>query len=100
MSHNYQLSVGSFGYYKKIFVSMLLFKLKLMEGVYEKNTAPNMELLNAVLRLEELILKVNLNAETVPEYSYDKALLLLTDINGKPLSIEEQRVLKKIINSD
>lgn len=71
-----------------------------MEDAFEKKTSPNMGLQNAILHLEELILEVNLNAETVPEYSYEKALLLLTDINGEPLSFEEQQVLKKVINDD
>jgi hypothetical protein len=71
-----------------------------MEDAFEKKTYPNMELVNAVLRLEELILQVNFNTEVVPEYSYDKVLLLLTDINGATLSFLEQQVLKKIINDE
>ena len=77
---------------------MLLFKLKLMENVLKKNGDPNTEQLKAALRLEKLVLEVNFNVEEVPEYSYEKTLLLLSDINGKALSFEEQKLLKAIID--
>lgn len=77
---------------------MLLFKLKLMENVLKKNGDSNTEQLKAALKLEKLVLEVNFNVEEVPEYSYGKTRLLLSDINGKALSFEEQKLLKIIID--
>ena len=78
---------------------MLLFKLKLMEGVLEKNTPENMEALKAVVKLEKLILEVSLENEEMPEYSFDKALLLLNDINGESLTSREEQLLHQLINN-
>lgn len=77
---------------------MLLLKLKLIECVLEKDTIKNMEKLNRVIKLQSLLLKINFKVELVPEYSYNKLLLLLNDINEGHLTHEEAELLEQVVN--
>lgn len=79
-------------------MSILLVKLILKKSALEKSKLQNSEQLLVLLRLEELILEVNFKVEVVPEYSFEKTLLLLNHINGEVLSFEEQKLLKIIID--
>lgn len=79
-------------------MSILLVKLILKKSALEKSKLQNSEQLLVLLRLEELILEVNFKVEVVPEYSFEKTLVLLNHINGAVLSFEEQKLLKIIID--
>jgi hypothetical protein len=70
-----------------------------MEGAIEKDAPQNKEQLEAIIKLEKLILEVNLEDEEMPEYSFNKALLLLNDINGKGLTSYEKQLLRKLIDN-
>ena len=76
---------------------MLLYRLKEIECVLEKEATKNTDQLNTVLALKNSLLSIDFKVEEVPEYSFDKLVVLLKEINSKALSFEEKKLLKEII---
>ncbi|WP_298531909.1 hypothetical protein [uncultured Algibacter sp.] len=69
-----------------------------MESTLRKGTHKDEEQLETIIKLEKLLLKVSLEDEEMPEHSYEKALLLLNDINGERLTHKEAKLLHKLID--
>lgn len=81
-------------------MSMLLFKLKIMEGLLKKSTPPSTEQLQTLLKLENLLLEVNFQVESIPDYSFSKLVRLLNDINGVPMLPQDIELLKTLMDDD
>jgi tRNA A-37 threonylcarbamoyl transferase component Bud32 len=76
---------------------MLLYKIKELEYSLEKDKMKNEAKLNIVSSLKNTLLKIDFRTEVIPEYSYDKIIQVLEDINGKVLSFEEKQIIQDVI---
>jgi hypothetical protein len=76
---------------------MLLYKIKELEYSLEKDKMKNEAELNRVSSLKNTLLKIDFRTEVIPEYSYDKIIQVLEDINGKVLSFEEKQIIQDVI---
>ncbi len=75
---------------------MLLYKIKELECSLEKGEMKNKSMLNSVSSLKNTLLNIDFITEVIPEYSYDKIIQVLEDINGKVLSFEEKKSFKML----
>jgi len=75
---------------------MLLYKIKELECSLEKGELKNEAMLNSVSSLKNTLLNIDFRTEVIPEYSYDKIIQVLEDINGKVLSFEEKTIIQEI----
>jgi len=76
---------------------MLLYRLKELECSLEKLAPQNMELLNTVIDLKNLLLRINHKYEKMPEYSFEKICRLLEELNGKPLTGQQEQLIEQIL---
>lgn len=76
---------------------MLLYKIKELECSLEKGELKNEHKLNIVSSLKKTLLKIDFRTEHIPEYSYDKIIQVLEDINGNTLSFEEKKIIQDVI---
>lgn len=76
---------------------MLLYKLKELECALEKMAQPNNDLLYAVQSLKSLLLKIDYKYEKIPDYSYYKLRVLLEDVSGKSLTVQQEKLMQQII---
>jgi len=76
---------------------MLLYKIKELECSLEKDEMKNESKLIIVSSLKNILLNIDFRTEVIPEYSYDKIIQVLEDINGKVLSFEEKKVIQDVI---
>ncbi len=76
---------------------MLLYNLKEMECALENSTSKNMEIHTSVIKLKNLLLRIDNTAEIVPEGSYDSLVAILDSLNGKPLLSIDMGILRAII---
>ena len=53
---------------------------------------------NAAANIKELISKLDLNVEMVPEDNLSMLTRLITSLKGSPLAKEEEKIIKEIIN--
>ena len=79
---------------------MLLYKIKELECALEKDELKNESKLNIVSSLKNTLLNIDFRTEVIPEYSYDKIIQVLEDINGKVLSFEEKKIIQDVIPKD
>ena len=79
---------------------MILYRLKEMQCFLEKETPKNMSKLRTINDLKNALLKVNYKAEEVPEYSFDKIVNLLEELNKRKLLVEEKKLLKLIVTNE
>lgn len=79
---------------------MILYRLKEMECSLEKEMPQNPLKLKTVDALKNALLKINYRTEEVPEYSFNKIITLLEDLNDTELSVEEKKLLKLIITDE
>ena len=79
---------------------MILYKLKVLECSLEKKDPTDLILLENVRILKELLLKIDFQAENIPENNYRKLLQVLIEINGGNLSPELQNVLDTVVHSN
>ncbi len=76
---------------------MLLYRIIELEISLEKDKMKNESKLNIVSSLKNTLLKIDFKTEAIPEYSYDKIIQILEDINCKVLSFEEKKIIRDII---
>lgn len=76
---------------------MLLFKLKELECDLEHSKLKNASKLKMVSSLKDTLLKIDFRAEEIPEYSFDKIIQVLEDVNGEKLSFDEKKIIQKLI---
>ena len=76
---------------------MLLYKIKELECSLEKGKMKNESMLNIVSSLKNMLLNIDFRTEVIPDYSYDKIIEVLEDINGKVLSYEEKKIIQDVI---
>ncbi len=76
---------------------MLLYKIKELECSLEKGEIKNESMLNIVSSLKNMLLNIDFKTEVIPEYSYDKIIQILEDINGEKLSFEEKKIIQNVI---
>ncbi len=76
---------------------MLLYKIKELECSLEKDEIRNEFKLHIVSSLKNTLLNIDFRTEDIPEYSYDKIIQVLEDINGKALSFEEKKIIQDVI---
>lgn len=79
---------------------MILYKLKVLECSLEKKDPTDLILLENVRILKGLLLKIDFQAENIPENNYRKLLQVLIEINGGNLSPELQNVLDTVVHSN
>ncbi|AJR05024.1 hypothetical protein [Siansivirga zeaxanthinifaciens] len=79
---------------------MILYKLKELECSLEKKDPTDLILLENLRILKELLLKIDFQAENIPENNYKKLLQVLIEINGANLSPELQKVLDTVVHSN
>ena len=79
---------------------MILYKLKVLECSLEKKDPTDLILLENVRILKGLFLKIDFQAENIPENNYRKLLQVLIEINGGNLSPELQNVLDTVVHSN
>ena len=77
---------------------MLLYQLKELECLLEKDAIRNASKLNIVSSLKNALLHIDFRTEVIPEYSDDKIIRVLEDITGKVLSIEEKKIIQDLIS--
>ncbi len=76
---------------------MLLYKIRELECSLEKDKIKNESKLNIVSSLKNTLLNIDFRTEVIPEYSYDKIIQVLEDINGEVLSYEEKKILQDVM---
>ena len=76
---------------------MLLYKIRELECSLEKDKIKNESKLNIVSSLKNTLLNIDFRTEVIPEYSYDKIIQVLEDINGEVLSYEEKKTLQDVM---
>ncbi len=76
---------------------MLLYRIKELECSLEKDELKNESKLNIVSSLKNTLLNIDFRTEVIPDYSYDKIIEVLEDINGKVLSSEEKEIIQDVI---
>ena len=79
---------------------MILYRLKEMECFLEKEIPKNISKLRIINNLKKALLKVNYKAEEIPEYSFDKIVNLLEELNERELSVEEKKLLQLIMTNE
>ena len=77
--------------------SLILYKIKELECSLEKDEMKNESKLNIVSSLKNTLLNIDYKFEEIPEYSYNKIIRVLEDINGKALSIEEKEIINGVL---
>lgn len=77
---------------------MLLYKLKELECSLEKKSVETKksEQLNIVTKLKELLFNIDFQAEVIPEFTLEPLLELMAELNGQPLTREEEHTLSQI----
>ncbi len=76
---------------------MLLFKLKELECTLEKASQQDEMLLRAVKTLKDLFLKIDYKYEELPEFSFEKMVEVLKEVNGRELTGRQELVLKQVM---
>ncbi|MCH4551772.1 MULTISPECIES: hypothetical protein [Aestuariibaculum] len=76
---------------------MLLFKLKELECAFEKQLRPDEKMKKAVSALKMLFLKIDYKNEILPEFSFEKVVEVLEDVNGRELTGRQKLVVKHIM---
>lgn len=76
---------------------MLLFKLKELECAFDKQLRPDAKMKEAVSALKSLFLKIDYKHEILPEFSFEKVVEVLEDVNGSKLTGRQELVLKHIM---
>ncbi|WMI66334.1 hypothetical protein RBH94_04030 [Aestuariibaculum sp. YM273] len=71
--------------------------MKELECTLEKASQQDEMLLRAVKTLKDLFLKIDYKYEELPEFSFEKMVEVLKEVNGRELTGRQELVLKQIM---
>ena len=75
---------------------MLLYKLKALECLLKENDQDSPKL-DAVTKLQKLLLQIDHRVEVIPEYAVDLLIPILEEIQGTILTKDEAKLLREVI---
>ena len=75
---------------------MLLYKLKALECLLKENDQHSPKL-DAVTKLQKLLLQIDHRVEVIPEYALDRLIPILEEIQGTILTKDEAKLLREVI---
>ena len=75
---------------------MLLYKLKALECLLKENDQDSPKL-DAVTKLQRLLLQIDHRVEVIPEYAVDLLIPILEEIQGTILTKDEAKLLREVI---
>ena len=75
---------------------MLLYHLKALECLLKENDQDSPKL-DAVTKLQKLLLQIDHRVEVIPEYAVDLLIPILEEIQGTILTKDEAKLLREVI---
>ncbi|MBD0830887.1 hypothetical protein [Aestuariibaculum sediminum] len=76
---------------------MLLYKLKAWECAIEKEIDSDKNTLKVIASLKQLLLKIDYEYETLPEYSLEKIIRVLEEVKKGKLTSRQKLLLEQMM---